>query len=109
MSLGIPVPQKLIPIMPPGRSTRLASTRASSQPPQTAELLGARQAAGYVGDSLNDVAQTAADEAARTLGRRGYADALRQGAARDPATATRLALAALSTAIDGPRPSTTSS
>ena len=34
MSSGGPWPQKLMPIRPPGRSTRYASSSAASQPPQ---------------------------------------------------------------------------
>jgi predicted ATPase/DNA-binding winged helix-turn-helix (wHTH) protein len=64
-----------------------------------AELLGARQAAGFVGDTSQRIAAKVADAAIETLGRRGFDDAVRQGEARDTPTATRLAIAALSTAI----------
>lgn len=59
-----------------------------------AELLGARRAAGYVGDSSAEVEEQATEAARRALGDRAFDEALRQGSARDVATATRLAIAA---------------
>lgn len=53
-----------------------------------------------MGNSSNDVAERAAAEAQASLGKQRFADALRQGSARDPATGTRLALAALDDVID---------
>lgn len=59
-----------------------------------AELLGARRAAGYVGDSSAEVEDQATEAARRALGDRAFDEAVRQGHARDVATATRLAIAA---------------
>lgn len=70
------------------------------RPGAAAELLGARAAAGYVGDASNDVAEQAVDEARAALGDRRYSDTTRHGSARDVKTATRLAIAALDEIVD---------
>ena len=69
------------------------------QPSAAAELLGTRDAAGFVGDTSSRLAETAARDARRMLGDRRFEASYRQGSARDPATATRLALAALTAVI----------
>jgi len=54
----------------------------------------AKWTAGYVGDSSAEVEDQATEAARRALGDRAFDEAVRQGHARDVATATRLAIAA---------------
>jgi hypothetical protein len=61
--------------------------------------LGARQATGFVGDTSSRIAEKTSREVRQALGRQEFDDSLGQGAARGPAAATRLALAALTTVI----------
>lgn len=75
-------------------STALALVRNGAAR-DAAELLGAREASGFIGDSSADVARTARSEAVARLGDRAFDEATRQGRARDPATATRLAIGVL--------------
>ena len=64
-----------------------------------AELLGARGASGFVGDTSSRLAESAAREARTQLGDARFDELVARGEARDPATATDLALAALTDII----------
>lgn len=64
-----------------------------------AELLGTREASGFVGDTSSRLAESAAREARGQLGDARFDELVARGEARDPATATDLALAALTDII----------
>ena len=70
------------------------------KPVPAAELLGAREASGFVGDTSSKIAERVRNLAVDAIGERDVDDAIRQGRARDIAAATRIAIRHLTSLVE---------